>query len=277
MPTIAMTREMGTQGRDVALLLAERLGLELVHHELIEHEIAERTHQPESEVHKFLEGGPTLWSRIAARAEGRLAGQTAEQVLEMASLGNVILRGWGAANLLRNFPHILRVRVCAPMEKRVSVIMERTGITDRYRVTEEIERSDAAHTRVIKKFFHGDWRSPEHYDLVLNTERLSVQTCVDQIMLALSSGLYAESDTTRQAISDRLIDRRLRRRLDSDFSGWRTAPAIDIRVSSGLVELNGSVRKDQLRDEIERLATQMTGVVGVRNNLTQLANSYDDR
>ena len=52
MPVIAMTREMGTLGKEVAAGLAERLGLEVVHHELVEHDISERSGLRESEVHR---------------------------------------------------------------------------------------------------------------------------------------------------------------------------------------------------------------------------------
>src|SRR5262245_3291751 len=49
MTVIAMTREMATLGKDVAAGLSERLGLTVVHHELVEHEIAERAGVRESE------------------------------------------------------------------------------------------------------------------------------------------------------------------------------------------------------------------------------------
>ena len=41
MAVIAMTREMGTLGKDVVAGLAERLGLEVIQHGLVEHDIAE--------------------------------------------------------------------------------------------------------------------------------------------------------------------------------------------------------------------------------------------
>jgi cytidylate kinase len=274
MTTIAMTREMGTQGRDVALGLAERLGLEIVHHELFEYEVAEGTQVPISEVHKFLEGGPPVWSRLTSNGR-MLAGQTADQILELARRGNIIIRGWGAANLLRNFSHILCVRVCAPMENRKEVIMKRVGLTDRETARREIERNDAAHSRVIKKFFGGDWRDAECYDLVLNTERLSVNACIDQIVQLVLNGSYLESDATRQALSDRLVERRLRRRFYSDLNGWRTAPAVDIRVSGGQVELSGWIGKGNMREEIERLARDTAGVASVSNKLVVSNGAFD--
>jgi hypothetical protein len=37
-----MTREMATRGKDVAAALARRLSLTIVHHEAVEHDIAEK-------------------------------------------------------------------------------------------------------------------------------------------------------------------------------------------------------------------------------------------
>ena len=54
MAVIAMTREMGTRGKDVTARLADRLGLMVVHHELVEHDIAERAGVADSEVHHLL-------------------------------------------------------------------------------------------------------------------------------------------------------------------------------------------------------------------------------
>ena len=53
MAIIAMTREMATLGQDVAAGLAERLGLDVVHHELVAQDIAGRAGMRESEVQRF--------------------------------------------------------------------------------------------------------------------------------------------------------------------------------------------------------------------------------
>jgi hypothetical protein len=63
MTVIAMTREMGSRGREVALELAEQLGLKVIHHELIEQNLAARLNLPESMVHRFLEGKVSLFER----------------------------------------------------------------------------------------------------------------------------------------------------------------------------------------------------------------------
>ncbi len=57
MTIITMTREMGTRGKDVAGQVALKLGLELVHHELIESHSDKQTAAGQSEVRRFLEPG----------------------------------------------------------------------------------------------------------------------------------------------------------------------------------------------------------------------------
>ena len=63
MTVIAMTREMGSLGKDVALALGTELGLEVIHHELVERDLAERLDVGESDVHRFLEGQASLFER----------------------------------------------------------------------------------------------------------------------------------------------------------------------------------------------------------------------
>src|SRR5437764_1045503 len=60
MVAIAMTREMGTLGKDVAQGVADSLGLKVIHSELVEHDLAMRLGVQESAVHRYLEGGASV-------------------------------------------------------------------------------------------------------------------------------------------------------------------------------------------------------------------------
>ena len=178
MAVIAMTREMGTLGKDVVAGLAERLGLEVIHHGLVEHDIAETSGLPENKVHRFLEGEASLLERWRMDRR-RMRCCTAQEIFELAAKGNVLIRGWGSVYLLRAVPHVLSVRVCAPMEFREAVLMQRLGLKDRAAARREIERDDSAHNGAMQGMFGIDWTDPAHYTMVLNTARVPVQECVD--------------------------------------------------------------------------------------------------
>src|SRR5919197_5491926 len=98
MAVIAMTREMATRGKDVAAGLAQRLALNVVHHEVVEHDIAERSGMRESEVHRYLEGEASLLERWRIDRK-RVSRYTAQEILELAVKGDVLMRGWGATYL----------------------------------------------------------------------------------------------------------------------------------------------------------------------------------
>jgi hypothetical protein len=78
---------------------------------------------PESEVQRFLGGEASLLSRWRVD-KARVSRYTAEEILEFAVKGNVLIRGWGATYLLRNVPHVVCVRICAPMVDRERVLDE---------------------------------------------------------------------------------------------------------------------------------------------------------
>ena len=86
MAVIAMTREMGSRGKDVAAGLAEQMGLTVVHHELVEHHLAEKLGVQESTVHRYLEGEASLLERWKIDKQ-KLSRFTAEEILELAREG----------------------------------------------------------------------------------------------------------------------------------------------------------------------------------------------
>jgi len=82
--------------------------------------MAERIGVPESEVHRFLEGEASLLERWKLDRK-RMSRYTAQEILELAAKGNVLIRGWGATYLLKSVPHVVCVRVCAPMPFREGI------------------------------------------------------------------------------------------------------------------------------------------------------------
>src|SRR5688572_8479620 len=109
MPLIAMTREMGSLGKDVAAEVAQRLGRSVVHHEIIDN-VASKMRLRKSHVVRFLEGKSGIWERMTTDKTS-LSIYTADELFALAEDDHIgIIRGWGAAHLLRNCPHIVAVR-----------------------------------------------------------------------------------------------------------------------------------------------------------------------
>ena len=258
MAVIAMTREMGSRGKDVAAGLAEQMGLTVIHHELVEHHLAEKLGVQESTVHRYLEGEASLLERWKIDKQ-KLSRFTAEEILELAQKGNVVIRGWGATGVLRHIPHVLRVRVCADMGFRERVMMERLGV-DATAARREIERSDAAHAAIVRSFFSVDWQNPLIYHLVLNTAGVPIETCVTIVRLLAERPEFQETEETRSALADKLVESRVRAGLADAF----TTP-IEIRVANGKVTLTGTTMGPI--GNVEDIVRSIPGVTGVESRI----------
>jgi len=258
-----MTREMGSLGKDSALIVAERLGLEVIHHELVENDPAHRMHLGESDVHRFLEGEERLMERWKIDRR-RLSYFTREEILKLAARGNVLIRGWGATRLLRSIPHVLCVRVCAPMELRVAEIMRRLGI-EKETAKREIDRSDAAHEHTVLRIFKSDWREPLNYDVVVNTEYVPVEVGAELIVQASQAPAFAETEASMAIVQDKLLEARISSTIVANGLANATKH-IYASVSSGFVRLYGSAARDTALS-VERLVQGIHDVRGIENEI----------
>ena len=96
-----------------------------------------------------------------------LVHKTAETILHLAQLGRVILIGRAANVVTARLPHVLHVRLVAPVEYRVDFVREKHGLT-RKEATALIHNEDAARKRYLHKYFTKDIEDPLLYHLVIN-------------------------------------------------------------------------------------------------------------
>lgn len=263
MTVIAMTQEMATLGTDVADGVARALGLKVIQHEVGD-QVAERMQVKKSLIRRMREG-QAGWLEKREVDLGTFAVYAAEEILERALEGNVVIRGWGATCLLRTVRHVPCVRVCAPLEARVQWLLERLGTDDRDVAREELERSDSAHAARIQHNFGVTLGDPQLYDLTLNTERVSIESCVEQIV-ALSR--RPEFQPTQESIAQ-LRDLTLQTRIRSALRAHPEAADIDIAptANAGAVTLHGIVVSHAERELAVQLTRGVPGVASVDDQL----------
>jgi len=269
MTVIALTEEMGSLATDVADQLAADLGLAVMRHEVIDN-VSTRMHVPTSLINRLREGKAGTLERLRAD-KASLAVYMTEEVLEVAARGDVVLRGWGATCLLRTVPHVVCVRVTRPFAQRVAWLREQLGADDIAFVEEEIRRSDRAHAARMQAQFGVTWGDPLLYDLVLNTDRLSVETCARQIAALAQRPEFAETDASRARLQNMALAARVRAALRADAA----TRDIDVTVVSdaGRIVLTGIVLDADEMPAAERVARSVAGVAAVDNQLKVMARS----
>jgi cytidylate kinase len=266
MTVIAITREVGTRGLDVAEGLAKRLNLDVVNDELIERDIASLAGVSGEVVHRYFAGSATLLERWRTNSK-RLSEGTSEGIYQLAAKGNVVLRGWGATYLLRDIPHVMCVRICAPISVRQEVLVERGLAPNAMEARDLIERQTSANDRVIRRLFGTDGKDASIYAVVLNTARLSVEMCIEQLALLASSAAFQETPKSSQALMDRLIHVRVQTAFDKRFATDVRFSRIVVDVVDGRVTLTGETVSDYANDTAVRFVQDVEGVAGVRSEI----------
>lgn len=269
MPVIALTQEMGSLAKDVSVQLAEELGLELMRHEVIER-VADRMQVSTSLIGRLRGGKAGFVERLTADRRS-LALYTAEELFALADRGNVVLRGWGATCLLRPVPHVVCVRITRSLKKRIDWLMTHLETDDAEFAEAEIRRSDEAHAARMHAQFGVTWGDPVLYDLVLNTDRLTVDSCVAQIRALAARPEFAETARSRALLANMALAARVKAALKD---GAATA---DIRVTveadHGRVSLRGIVLDADERAQTEAVTAAVEGVDAVDNQLRLMATT----
>ena len=202
MRAITISREYGSGGGKIATRLAKRLEWQVIDHDIVERVAnAMGTSQEAAEAHdKHAEGllGQVLnsllylnpASTVYAPPEAVLSDaaycDAVERIVRAAvARGHVVIVGRGSQVLLAKRRDVLRVRVIAPLDQRITNVMQREGL-DEEAAASLIRKFEHERTRYLELEFNRKPEDSHLYDLVLNTSSFDLASAVNVICLALN-------------------------------------------------------------------------------------------
>lgn len=100
-----------------------------------------------------------------------LVRKTADTILRLAELGNVVLIGRGATVITGKLEYVFRVRLVGSVERRVEHVQEYLHL-DRVEAAEYVRKQDQGRKRYVKKYYAKDIEDPLLYHVVINTDRV---------------------------------------------------------------------------------------------------------
>ena len=189
LPVITLSREPGSGGKLVAKTVADRLGLDLFHQEVI-NAMAENADTTTRVIRTLDERGLSMiedWVS-AAISERHLWPDEVSRVLmrvigAIGRHGKAIIVGRGA-NFVLPPENRFRVRIIAPLELRVNRVAETHGVSKK-EAKRHVLRTESDRRAFVRKYFHSDIGDPANYDVMLNTGTLSIESAAAAICSAL--------------------------------------------------------------------------------------------
>jgi cytidylate kinase len=199
---ICISRALGADGEDVARLVSERLGFAYIDEEIIsraaersgvDHETIADEERRKSLMANLIAamgdggatfGAPPIESTWNEPSSDEVRSFIRDAIEEVAAKGNTVIVAHAASQALPSSIGALRVFVTASPETRATRVAQADGV-DISTAEKTIKSSDLARADYLKRFY-GMKELPTSYDLVVNTDALSVERAADVIVHAAS-------------------------------------------------------------------------------------------
>ena len=198
---VCISHAAGAGGEEVGRLVAERLGFLYVNEEIVARAAAKggvdaadvadeerRKSLAARALNAIAQGGGEAWTLgavgpLSSREEldsDDIRSLIRETIEQTAARGKAVIVAHAASFAIGHGDGVLRVLVTASPETRTTRVAEAEGL-DQAGAARVLKESDAGRADYLKRFYDVREESPTHYDLVLNTDALSIEQAADLI------------------------------------------------------------------------------------------------
>jgi cytidylate kinase len=188
--TIAISREAGSRGAEVARVLGAKLGWKVYDKELLQKIAEEKGLSPrdleavDERVQSFVEEFFANLRTEVPNIEWAYRHRLFKELLELSAKERSIIVGRGAAQILPAAT-TLRVRIVAPLADRIAYVQKNRGLNEA-EARSWVDRTDRERDRFLRDCFRKDPADLTQYDLILNSGQFDDEQCAQIIMQALA-------------------------------------------------------------------------------------------
>jgi uncharacterized protein len=201
---VCISHAAGAGGEEVGRLVAERLGFLYVNEEIVARAAAKggvdaadvadeerRKSLAARALNAIAQGGGEAWALgavgpLSSREEldsDDIRSLIRETIEQTAARGKAVIVAHAASYAIGHGDGVLRVLVTASPETRTIRVAEAEGL-DQAGAARAVKESDAGRADYLKRFYDVREESPTHYDVVLNTDALTLEQAAELISQA---------------------------------------------------------------------------------------------
>ena len=186
---------------------------------------------------------------------------------ERALEGNLVYAGRTGHLLLPGVTHILRVRVVTDMETRINAVMDRLRLS-REKAKQYIEQVEDDRERWTRTMYSVAWDFAGYYDLVVNLEQVGVANAATALCSYAQLPEFHETPASRRALEGLRLAAEARLALARDKRTY--AASLKVRANEGALSVTYLPKDAALAPVIPEV---LKGVQGVRDLRCALAST----
>ena len=179
MPIITVSRQLGSYGDEIAEAVSKKLGWELLNRDSILSRFFRRYRAAAPA--EAAQGKREILSDPMQLKYVSYSDYLKQELFAMSLRQSAVLVGFGSQVIFSEYADSLHIRIIASADVRVSRLKKQYHITGP-QARSILMTSDRKHKRFVKTLFGIDLDDTALYDLILNTDRLSVYESVAAVI-----------------------------------------------------------------------------------------------
>lgn len=203
MAILTFTRQIGSYGDEIGMMVARHLGYTFYDKNEIEKRIIAKG-LPKEEFVKFDERRPSFRDRFT-KSRDRYLNYLSAVILEIAEQGNCVIMGRGAFLFLRDVPGHIALRFVTTPAQRLINIKEMTGITNDKAALKLINLSDKRQKAFYKSCFKYDLADHSMLQATVNTALVPPDMLSEMLIAGIKSNITPEVEAADKKKVEELI------------------------------------------------------------------------
>lgn len=190
-PIITISREYGSNGKEIGRLIAKKLNIAYYDKEILE-TIAQNLGISSSFFQDTNLNKDGLFSlpgkmKHGVKSLSELSMSTAayeqarEFILSLAQQGSAVIIGRCANHILKDHPSLISVYCCADLNDRIERVIQKYEIPAS-KAKKAVLDTDARRARYYEFYTHRKWGDPNDYDIKINTSKTSLEETINRII-----------------------------------------------------------------------------------------------
>jgi cytidylate kinase len=254
MAIITVSRGSYSNGKILAERVAETLGYTCVSREVIL-EAAYEFNIPEIKLVRAIHDAPSVLDRFT-HGKARYVTYLRTALLAHVQRDHVVYHGLAGHFFLKGVRHVLKVRVTADLEDRVSWEVERENIS-RERARRVLTEDDEKRRKWSLSLYGIDTTDPSLYDLVVHIQNGTLDRAVATVSRTAGLPRFATTSESQRVLDDLVVEARVKSAI---VRAW---PGAWVEAEGGKVTIHGDAPRGfdtKARHAISSLALSVRGV-----------------